>query len=230
MAARRLTPALRGLLATASIRARMSSFLTRLVALAVALVVGGLAAGCGHKVGDACTTNVDCSPLGDRFCDVAAPGGYCTIEGCDVRANDSNDLVDSCQKVASESICIRFFTQQVAKDCNPSVSNTGCAADERCLCDVADPGNPGFCLPNETDGGRTAHCAKEASERRWCMLKCDKESDCRTQGNLQYKCVAAGTNGAEPVPKTLRSIDGGGPLIGFGDYTQKFCLYRPDRP
>ena len=32
-----------------------------------------LVAGCGAKIGDSCRTNIDCSPLGDRFCDLASP-------------------------------------------------------------------------------------------------------------------------------------------------------------
>lgn len=195
-----------------------------LAALAPLLGVALWAGGCGHKVGDSCKVNVDCSTLGDRFCDVAAPGGYCTIEGCDVRLNDKNEFADSCQKVASESVCVRFFTQEAAKLCDPASKVTGCAADERCLCDTADPSAAGQCLP--TNGSPTAHCAKESSERRWCMLKCDTDSDCRNQDGKQYRCVSPGTSGAEPVPSRLTTTDAG-LQVGVGDYSQKFCLYRP---
>ena len=64
--------------------------------VAAALVV--TAGGCSRKIGDGCTSNVECSPLGDRFCDLASPGGYCTIEGCDI---------DTCPDSAA---CIRFFS------------------------------------------------------------------------------------------------------------------------
>src|SRR4051812_36642707 len=68
----------------------------RAAACLVLAGLGTLVSGCGHKVGDSCKANVDCSALGDRFCDVAAPGGYCTIEGCDVRLNEKSEVVDSC--------------------------------------------------------------------------------------------------------------------------------------
>ena len=190
--------------------------------------LGALSGGCGRKVGDACTANVDCSTLGDRFCDVAAPGGYCTIEGCDVRQNEKGEIVDSCQNVADESICVRFFTQEPTRACRPAESPSGCTVDERCLCDRADPNRVGACLPGPS-GMPTAHCAKESSERRWCMLKCDKDDDCRNQDGKQYRCIAAGTNGAEPVPRGLAPVSGSdaGLLVGAGDYSQKFCIFQP---
>lgn len=232
MPVRRAPPALPPLGPAASIRGHVSPAplarrrsLAALAALACGLSGLGLAAsGCGRRVGDACKTNVDCSSLGDRFCDVAAPGGYCTIEGCDVRLNDKNEVVDSCEKAAGESVCVRFFTQEAAKLCDTLRLESGCAADERCLCDTADPSATGQCLP--TNGAPTAHCAKESSERRWCMLKCETDADCRNQDGKQYRCVSPGTNGAEPVPRGLAKTDGG-VVIGVGKYDQKFCLYRP---
>lgn len=209
------------------------------------LVAATATSACGHHIGDSCSTNVDCSPLGDRFCDVAAIGGYCTIEGCDVRLDSSGNQVDTCTKAAGESVCVRFFTLEQNKPCDPATSSASCSADERCLCNCTDPVHPGACLPT-TDPrcanaapvqqpdmgiGPLGHCSKAASERRWCMLKCNSDGDCRAS----YKCVPAGTNGAEPVPRNLQPIyssgtqgpipDGG--LIGTGDYSQKFCLYRP---
>ena len=48
--------------------------------LGLALV---LAAGCSPAIGDDCETSIDCSVNGDRICDVASPGGYCTVQPCD---------------------------------------------------------------------------------------------------------------------------------------------------
>ena len=45
--------------------------MNRVLPVATLLVLSG----CGHKIGDSCGQNVDCSPLGDRFCDIASPGG-----------------------------------------------------------------------------------------------------------------------------------------------------------
>jgi hypothetical protein len=44
----------------------------------------GLAiAGCAPQIGSSCTLSTDCSSQGDRACDTAQPGGYCTILNCD---------------------------------------------------------------------------------------------------------------------------------------------------
>jgi hypothetical protein len=40
-------------------------------------------AGCAPEIGDACDTSTDCSQGGERLCDVASPGGYCTVFDCE---------------------------------------------------------------------------------------------------------------------------------------------------
>jgi hypothetical protein len=52
------------------------------VALLAGSLFGALGA-CAPEIGDECETSTDCSVNGDRFCDVAQPGGYCTVIGCD---------------------------------------------------------------------------------------------------------------------------------------------------
>ncbi|HEY7953966.1 MAG TPA: hypothetical protein VII38_01700 [Polyangia bacterium] len=156
--------------------------------------------GCGHNIGDSCTVNVDCSIAGDRFCDISSPGGYCTVDGCDV---------DTCP---SEAVCIRFLTPIQDQPCNlMSMSgppDNGCSIDERCVCDDSIAGQ---CQNNDA-----AHCAPESTERRWCQLRCHTDSDCR----IGYKCVEPGSNGAEPVPI---------PLADGGVKTEfiKFCAPNP---
>ena len=49
--------------------------------LLAALALAG-ASGCAAEIGDSCQTNVECSPNGDRICDTAQAGGYCTVQGC----------------------------------------------------------------------------------------------------------------------------------------------------
>lgn len=109
------------------------------------------AAGCGNQIGDACRSNVDCSVNEIRACDIAQPGGYCTIEGCDER---------SCP---SEALCVRVFPEQFASQaCDPAqegLTRDDCGADQ-------------LCLP----GGR---CVPRATERRYCAAKCDSAGDCR---------------------------------------------------
>lgn len=200
---------------------RPSSLVTLLAAALLAS-----AGACGHRVGDSCKNNVDCSPLGDRFCDVSAPsaggdqGGYCTVEGCDVRFDDSNTLRDSCP---SEAVCVRFFSQEQGRPCDPATQRQDCSPDERCLCDcAADPAKPAVCQAAGTtchsgvmvSGPKGGHCAPEVSERRWCMLRCNNDGDCR--GGQGYECRAAGTFGAELVP--------GEPLDG--DHPPKFCVQK----
>jgi len=52
-------------------------------ALASALALLACLAGCSPQLGDSCQTSADCSVSGERICDTAQPGGYCTVRGCD---------------------------------------------------------------------------------------------------------------------------------------------------
>jgi len=146
--------------------------------LVAATVFGG--SGCGKSIGDACGNNVDCSIAGDRFCDIAPPGGYCTVEGCDI---------DTCP---GDSVCVRFYTSIQTESCTfDSLRPRGdCNVDERCVCDTS---GDGTCTG-------AAHCAPENSERRWCMKRCGDTGDCRAQ----YECRSTGTLGAEPVPSLAK--------------------------
>jgi hypothetical protein len=156
--------------------------------------------GCTHNIGDPCTANVDCSPQGDRFCDLSAPNGYCTVDGCDV---------DTCP---GNSVCIRFFLSVPNRPCNPDVSvnppENGCNVSEFCVCDssvqITGADQP-LCR------GNMGHCAPESSERRWCQARCSSDSDCRDG----YECRTTGTNGAEPVPDP-----------DMGSVVARFCAPR----
>ena len=46
------------------------------------LVVSSWLLGCTPSIGDKCVLSTDCSIRGDRLCDTAEPGGYCTIFNC----------------------------------------------------------------------------------------------------------------------------------------------------
>jgi hypothetical protein len=165
-----------------------------------------LVAGCGAKIGDSCKTNIDCSPLGDRFCDLASPNGYCTQEDCSFKDNNNSTC-------PSEATCIRFFTPIDGEVCHtdPSTepvpfSRADCAdVDDRCVCDVTN--DDGSCQ------GNLGHCAPSATERHWCMLTCEHDSDCRDG----YQCRHTGTFGAEPLPTFANPV--GKPA--------KFCAPKP---
>jgi hypothetical protein len=148
-----------------------------------------LAAACGDEVGDECSLSSDCSPQGDRFCDISSPGGYCTIIGCDY---------DSCPE---ESVCVRFFSVSDSdRVCDPraeDVSEDSCTADELCTL--------------------TETCVPRNAEIRFCMRKCDYNSDCR-EG---YGCRTESRmrqHGGEPVQP---------PGEALADDLQPFCAAEP---
>ena len=189
----------------------MSKILTNSVA--VLLLFGALGA-CSRTIGDACVQNVDCSIAGDRFCDIASPAGYCTIEGCDW---------NTCPDGAA---CVRFFDLlRGAPVCDARASRTlraDCPTGDSSCCR---PGDGTCCLPGEqclceAESCTRAYCASETSERRWCMRPCDEDSDCR-EG---YRCYMTGENGAQRVPRP------GVPLPRAGEQDPdaiRFCAPAP---
>ncbi|RYE92533.1 MAG: hypothetical protein EOO75_06485, partial [Myxococcales bacterium] len=66
-----------------------------------------LGAGCKPKIGDECSTSIDCSSQGDRLCDTTMPGGYCTLFNCEP---------DRCP---DDGVCVVFKKQPSdAADCD----------------------------------------------------------------------------------------------------------------
>ena len=155
-----------------------------------ALVAIALAASaCGKQIGDACIVSSDCDPNGTRICDTADKEGYCTIQGCNY---------DTCP---SEAACVSFFTGSFAnRTCDPATENTTtdqCSLDELCAID--------------------GHCVARSAELRYCMLKCDTDSDCRSG----YEC--------RDIAKMI--ADGGQPVLAPGllvdASSPKFCAPAP---
>lgn len=141
--------------------------------IVLAALAGLLGGGCGHAIGDTCSTNVDCSPAGDRICDTAQVEGYCTVEGCDLKT------------CPDEAACIRFFSAGfLSRTCDPATEG---AAD------------PNVTLTNQCGSGEiclsSGFCTQRTSERRFCMKKCETDGDCRNG----YACVRTGTSGAEAI-------------------------------
>ena len=49
----------------------------------LSLVAALAVCGCRMNIGDGCGTSAACSVTGERQCDLAQPGGYCTVFSCD---------------------------------------------------------------------------------------------------------------------------------------------------
>jgi hypothetical protein len=108
------------------------------------VVLALLVAGCGKEIGDACIVSSDCSPSGDRQCDIAQKEGYCTIMGCDYA---------TCPE---EAACIRFFTGEFSnKEC---ASTNDCSLDE--LCNLR-----GYCVPRSAE---VRYCMKTCESNDDC--------------------------------------------------------------
>ena len=165
-----------------------------LVAAVIAAVLPFVALGCGKEIGDACIVSSDCSPSGQRQCDQPVSGskdGYCTIQGCDY---------STCP---SEAACVRFFTGSFDnRPCDHLTEDKAggtdtCSLDE--LCSLVD------------------RCVPRSAEVRYCMRKCDQDSDCRDG----YECRTLELmrkHGGEPVLAPGTPID---------DNAPKYCASKP---
>lgn len=126
---------------------------------------------CGSEIGDGCSLSTDCSPEGDRVCDITSPGGYCTVIGCDF---------DTCP---GEAECVRFFSVSSSnRTCDPrqeDSSTNDCTADELCALS-------GTCVPR-------------SAEVRFCMKKCSNDGDCRDSYECRNEMLMM-EHGGEPVP------------------------------
>lgn len=148
---------------------------------------------CGDKIGDSCDYNVDCSPMGDRICDTSQLEGYCTIQGCDR---------DSCPE--DEAVCIRFYPVSfLSVACDPKTEDApGSTCGMECKADCSSTCKKGdvCCRTNNCNSDEiclsSGFCAQRTQERRFCMLVCDDDTDCRDG----YQCRKSGTRGAEAVP------------------------------
>jgi len=134
------------------------------------LVAAGALAGCGAEIGDSCDLSTDCSPDGDRVCDLADPEGYCTVVGC---------AHDTCP---DEAVCVRFFD--------------GTFSNKACVHDTEDLGTDS-CTPDEICTLQ-GYCALRSSEARFCMKSCSDSSDCRTGYECRTRDLMI-AHGGEPV-------------------------------
>lgn len=115
-------------------------------------------AGCAPALGDSCGNSADCSVSGDRICDLAQPGGYCTIDGC---------AADACP---DEGVCVewRFAPDRTARRfCMQTCeSNSDCREEYSCL-GTADPALAE--TEGAEDGMPLARVVDDNSARRFCV-------------------------------------------------------------
>ena len=112
------------------------------------------AAACAPKLGDECSRSTDCSANGDRVCDEAQPGGYCTIANCEP---------GTC---GDEGLCVRFRYDQ------PRLSSQWCMAKCSGDCDRDDYA----CVNNEQlgmpeYGGVKAVVLDKNPKGKFCVAK-----------------------------------------------------------
>jgi len=139
------------------------------------ILVTPLFVGCANEIGDSCSTNIDCDPLGGRICDTSQLEGYCTVAGCDI---------GTCPE---EAVCVRFFpTAFLSVPCNPLTED---AVQGTRSNDCTDGPEGEFCLT----GG---YCVQKTQGTSFCMKTCEADDDCRDG----YECRSTGTQGAEAVP------------------------------
>ena len=132
--------------------------------LAITLLLAGVAvSGCKKNIGDACGSSTDCSVTGERQCDLAQPGGYCTVFSCDP---------DTCPQGA----CVewRFNPTRTAetwcmKTCDDGV---GCRLEYSCVFPDQITENGGLApesLPEEERVARIIDLDRFKAEARICV-------------------------------------------------------------
>ena len=148
-------------------------------------------AGCGKEIGDSCIVDTDCQS-GD-----ALYGGISTNRTCEMTMKDGYCTILGCDynTCPSEAVCVRFFSGEFANE--TCQSNDDCSLDE--LCDLE------------------GHCVPRSAEIRYCMRKCDSNSDCR--------------DGYECRDYNLMIEHGGEPVLAPGlvvdSHAPKFCAVKP---
>lgn len=122
--------------------------------------------GCTPEIGDKCVLSTDCSVRGDRLCDTAQPGGYCTQFNC--RANLCADEASCLMFGGAIPGCgyddragrggARTGRSSCAKKCE---SNDDCRTEEGYVC--ADPRQPPWNAQILDDDQNKRSCVLAAS-------------------------------------------------------------------
>ena len=109
---------------------------------------------CTPAVGDSCSSSTDCSAAGDRQCDTAQPGGYCTVVSCGANACPGN------------AGCVAFQTNV-----------SGCPYTDRSIARTA----RSYCMKKCGDDGdcRDGYICAEPTGAPWYALKLDDKQSYR---------------------------------------------------
>jgi hypothetical protein len=106
------------------------------VELRLAFVLALSLAACRPEIGDPCETSTDCSPTGERLCDVTQePSGYCTIFNCEpgecpeeavcVKFGDARSPVEGCDDPLGSGPYARTFCMKTCGENNDCRENDG---------------------------------------------------------------------------------------------------------
>jgi len=153
---------------------------------AIILLLTGLASlvgtGCKQHIGDSCGSSTDCSVTGERQCDLAQPGGYCTVFSCDP---------DTCP----EGACVewRFIPSRTAETwCMKTCNNTGdCRFEYACV------------FPNQITMNGEFDPDLSVDERVARIIDLDAY---KAEAKL---CVALSPESPQPDALTQMELDGG---------------------
>jgi hypothetical protein len=119
--------------------------------------------GCSPRLGDGCHQSTDCSVNGDRACDVAQPGGYCTIVDC------------SPGGCGDEGYCVRFKPDEprLARNyCMAKCGDTGDCDRDAYVCRSINQLNKGY-APDD----RVAEIVDKKKNGKVCVVKQDEPAE-----------------------------------------------------
>jgi len=154
----------------------------RATILLLAGLVGLVGAGCKKHIGDSCGNSTDCSVTGERQCDLAQPGGYCTVFSCDA---------DTCP----EGACVewRFIPSRTAETwCMKICNDAGdCRLEYSCV------------LPSQITMDGEFDLELPANERVARII--DLEAS-KAEAKI---CVALSPGSDQPEALTQWELDGG---------------------
>jgi hypothetical protein len=129
------------------------------------LLLLAYAPACAPRLGDGCERNSDCSVQGDRTCDLAQTGGYCTIADCET---------DTC---GDEGRCVRFQPEeprQARAWCMAKCSDNGDCDRDRYVCrNVAQLNEAAGCPIDPETGDRTSCLAEMLDTKggKFCVVR-----------------------------------------------------------